>query len=486
MSRYIPVGTACDHCHNKDLKWMYRYHETIYCKQCFNDHFEIKQCTGCKEDKYIYYQLKDAPLCKVCEIKDKPCIRCNREIKKFGKIMNKGPVCMSCSKYFREEKQCMVCFKYSLEVANRSINGSTQPTCTSCFNKTLPTCSGCHRKRETHTYNDKGRPLCKKCSEGNRVCLSCENTFPAGRGRICQQCSSKNGLIKKVNSAKKELGAIFSIHFENFALWLSNKRGSKFASHHILNYLPWFQKLNQLAEQLGKTPLYTDVVSTYSVAETRQYLLATRYMDKAHVITINKDAQKIHADLDMIQRYLETFPKKSEYREMVSSYHDYLEEKNQNGKMSIRSMRLALTPAVRFFKYCDCGEVEKPSQELLESYLWCFYGQKNAISGFILFLNRGFGYSFSIKEIYRPVLERPRSSQKYLEHKFLTMLRNKEQFQEKKYDEFIRTTIGYLHQIDIPKHVKLSFCDLKKSGKGYQIRLAGEIFILPEEIICST
>ncbi len=461
---------------------MYRYREKIYCKQCFIDHFEINECAKCGENKYIWYQLKETPLCKICEIKDEPCIRCGREIERFGKIMKEGPVCASCSKYFREEKQCMVCFKYSREVANRNIDGSTQPTCTSCYNKTLPTCSGCQRKRESYSCDSEGRTLCKKCSEGDRVCLSCENTFPAGRGRICQECSSKNGLLKKVDLAKKDLSAAFADHFENFSLWLSQKRCSQFASHHVLYYLPWFKKLDGLAGKLNRTPKYTDVVLVFSVAQTRQYLLATRYLDETDIIAIDKDTQKIHADLDMIDRYLAAFSKNTGLGKMILAYHAYLEKKHKTGKLSIRSMRLALTPAVRFFQYCIYGTEGKPSQELLDSYLWCFYGQKSALTGFTLFLNREFRYSFSIKDIYRPVFERPRSSRKYLEHRFLSMFRKEDSLNENEYEAFLRISIGYLHRIDIPKHIKLEFCDVKKSGDGYQLRLAGEVLMLPEEV----
>lgn len=482
MSRYVSASTPCDICDEEAPKWIYRYREKIYCRQCFIDNFEIKECTKCGKNKYIWYKLKDTPLCKICEIKDDPCIRCGREILNFGKIMKEGPVCASCSKYFQEEKQCTVCYKYSREVANRSINGSTQPTCTSCYSKTLPTCSGCQRKRESYSCDSEGRTLCKKCSEGNRVCLSCKNTFPAGRGRICQECSSKNGLVKKVDLAKKDLSAAFADHFENFALWLSKKRGSQFASHHALYYLPWFKKLDGLAGKLNRTPKYADVVSVFSVAQTRQYLLATSYLDENNIIVIDKDAQKIHADLDMIDRYLATFSKETDPGKMISEYHTYLEKKHKTGKLSIRSMRLAITPAVRFFQYCKYGTEGKPSQELLESYLWCFYGQKSAITGFTLFLNREFRYSFLIKDIYRPVFERPKSSRKRLEHQFLTMLREKEKFKENEYEGFLRIAIGYLHGIDIPKHIKLGFCDIKRSGAEYQVRFGGEVFVLPEEV----
>jgi len=486
LSRYIPVGTECDHCDKTDLKWIYRYHEKIYCHQCFNEHFEIRECSKCGENKYIWYQLKETPLCKVCEIKDDPCIRCGREIEHFGKIMNEGPVCASCSKYFRDKKQCMVCFKYSREVANRSIDGSSQPTCTSCYNKTLPTCSGCQRKRESYSCDEEGRSLCKKCSEGNRVCLSCENTFPAGRGRICQECSSRNGLIKKVELAKDTLSSYFNGHFEGFALWLSKKRGPQFASHRILYFFEWFKKLDKLAISLGRMPVYADVVSTFSVAETRQYLLATRYLDENNIIAIDKKAQKIHADMDMIDRYLTALPRKSYHAEVISSYHLYLQERLSAGKTSVRGMRLAMTPAVRFFQYCLYDPEEVPLQKLLEGYLWCYYGQKSAITGFVLFLNRDFGYSLSVKDIYRPVFERPKSSHKYLEQRFLSFLRDRHQMKEKDYEEFLRIAIGYLHGIDILKHIKIGFCDIKKSGEGYQIRFGGEVFVLPEEIVDST
>lgn len=482
MSSFVPVSAVCDICFQKHPGWIYRYRGRIYCRQCFNDHFEIKQCSKCGESKYIWYQHKEKPLCKICEIKDDPCIRCGKEIKRFGKIVEYGPVCASCSKYYREKRQCMVCYKYSREVFNREIDGSVKPACTSCYNKTLPSCSRCQRKKIPHTFSLDRKPVCEKCSGEDRVCKGCGEAFPAGRGRICQECSSRNGLKEKVLSSREELSTVYGDHFAGFASWLCEKRGAPFASNRILSYLPWFKELDGLEKELGRAPTYADIVSAFSVAKTRQYLLVTRYFDDKGIIPVDKEAQKIHADLDMIGRYLSVFKKQSEYHRMILSYYEFLEEKHDAGKMSIRSMRLALTPAVRFLQYCGYGKEEKPSQRLLESYLWCFYGQKNAISAFILFLNREFDGSFSLRTIHRPVLERPKSSQKYLEQRFISLLRRKDVADEKGHETLLRVAIGYLHGVNVPRYVKLGFCNIKKGKDGYYVRLAGKAFSLSMEL----
>ena len=482
MSSYVSVYTTCDICDEKNPTWIYRYKEQIFCRRCFLDHFEIKKCSKCEEDKYIWYKLKDEPLCKICEIKDYPCMRCGKEILVFGKIMKAGPVCAPCSKYFREKKQCNICTKHSREVYTKLYNGISQPVCTSCYNKTLPTCSKCSRKKEPFAYDLKKRPICKKCSEGDRTCQICLESFPAGRGRICMSCSSQNGLIKKVQSAKTTLSPFFEKHFEDFGVWLSQRRGAQFASHHILHYLPWFEKLDILANKKDKFPTYVEVLTTFSVAETKKYLLATRYFDEKQIMPIDKEAKEAHANLDMIDKYIKVFPKTTDFGEMIYAYCNYLKGRYREKKISIRSMRLAMTPSVRFFQYCVYNKEEKPSQELLESYLWCFFGQKSSITSFILFLNREFNYQFSVKEIIRPILKRPKDSNKYLQQRFLSLLRDKELLHSTGHEAFLRVAIGYLHGVSIPRHVQVSFSEIKKSKDGYQIRLAGEIFALPVEV----
>ena len=137
----------CSICNEACEKWKFRYRGDIYCRSCFLDHFELLECTKCRKKKYIHYKTKPIPICKICQIKDKPCIRCRKPVVHFGRITRDGPVCASCNRYFAEPKTCQSCGKFSKDVWERKVENHEESValCTSCHNKTLPVCSKCQR-----------------------------------------------------------------------------------------------------------------------------------------------------------------------------------------------------------------------------------------------------------------------------------------------------------------------------------------------------
>ena len=472
----------CDFCDNSLKNWDYRYNGKHYCRRCYELNFRLKVCTVCGKQKRIHRDLKN-PVCKICQVKDKPCIRCGREIKYNGKITENGPVCSSCSKYFREQKRCPVCNKLSYDVFNSLIDGKRVTICQKCYLKRLPTCSLCRRKKPTYTTDAKGKSICKKCATQKRICKQCRKEFPAGRGKICFECANLNGLKRKANQGKNKLSSYFSDYFVDFSNWLMSNRGSQFASLSLLNYLPYFQKLDQIALELGRLPNYQEIVEKFNVAITRKYLLATRYLEEKQVIEIDTTVKEEFANWDMIDRYLATFPEESFYGRAIKLYFKKLNEKLEKGKTSIRSIRLALTPAIKFFKYCKYCKEEQPKQELLKGYLWIYPGQKNAITGFINFLNSKFKCELDLKVIKKPVLERPKRPRKYLEQRLIKALRDEQYLSLIGKDDFLRIAIGYFHWVDIPVFVKIGFCKFKKKQGDNVLSLAGYDFFIPEEII---
>ena len=68
-------------------------------------------------------------------------------------------------------------------------------------------------------------------------------------------------------------------------------------------------------------------------------------------VNINLKIKEEFANLDMINRYLDRFSKGSKSRNLIKEYYKYLLEKLEQNKTTIRSIRLSLTPAVKFLEY---------------------------------------------------------------------------------------------------------------------------------------
>jgi len=219
----------CDNCYKLLVDWDYKYQGKHYCKACFNLLFTFQMCTICGKRKKISNDLQ-VPICKVCQVKDKPCIRCNKDEYKFGLITKDGPVCKTCAVYFREYKTCSACHTSYYSVSNRKLlNGESQLLCHRCYNKTLPTCNLCGKQRKAYAYDENHKTICELCAtRENKQCLQCGGHISAGRGNLCKECTYVNTLTKRVKfGANLLLPKYMGGYFEQFGWWCQAKRRSR-------------------------------------------------------------------------------------------------------------------------------------------------------------------------------------------------------------------------------------------------------------------
>jgi hypothetical protein len=271
--------------------------------------------------------------------------------------------------------------------------------------------------------------------------------------------------------------------FNEFSQWLVARRGIGYASIKIGYYFKFLHELNNLASRLNSFPGYYDIVNNLTVATTRQYLLVTVFLSETKAIKIDSKIKDEFSNLDTIDRYLKHFEQNSVFSQMINSYYDKLEFKLEDGKTSVRSIRLALTPAINFLKNCDHFGFSQPSQEVLQGFIWASPGQISAITGFINFLRNSYGTNTTLDSIPKTVaLERPYLSTKMLKQRFIDILRESKE-REIPDEKLLGVAISYLHGIEIPEFVRLSRDDILKNKAGeYYLRLANENFYLTQEI----
>ncbi|MDD2653249.1 MAG: hypothetical protein PHX44_09395 [Sulfurimonas sp.] len=268
---------------------------------------------------------------------------------------------------------------------------------------------------------------------------------------------------------------------QGFSDWLKQRRGAIYASLKLQRYYKFFSKLDQVAKELDRFPTYEEMVQFLSVMEARKYLLVTLYLQDIKQIIIDKAVQEEYANLDMIDRLLQYFEKDDYRYKLLFEYYTALRTKADQGKTSIRSIRLALTPAEKFLKYCDHFEKSEISDEALSGYLWVYRGQKSAIFGFVSFLNQKHKFSLEAHRNLLPI-KTPRYSRKQLKQKFIELLQNPQD--DLKYQQkLLRFSLGYLYHIDIPNNAFINQKDIQKDkNDAYCLRLVGKKFYLPNEI----
>lgn len=142
-----------------------------------------------------------------------------------------------------------------------------------------------------------------------------------------------------------------------------------------------------------------------------------------------------------------------------------------------------MTPAIKFLKNCIHFGFSQPSQEVLQGFLWASPGQRAAITGFINFLRNSYGNKITLDSIPKTVtLERPYLSTKMLKQRFIDILRESKE-REIPDERLLRTSIAYLHGVEIPEFVRLSRNEILKDKAGvYYLRLANENFYLIQEL----
>jgi len=475
------MSTQCDRCHNLLTNWDYRYKGLHYCRPCYDSLFKLRICSVCSKNKMIFTKLQ-IPICKICQVKDAPCIRCGKKEYPFGKITKDGSVCLNCSKYFREYKKCTVCNTESYTVYQRTIKNDIQLICSTCYNKTLPICIRCHKQRKAFSFNEKHQPICKICTElDDKRCIKCDTLFPAGVGNICQACTYKNSLNKRAQFGLKSLSSYNAKLFYEFSYWLAQRRGFLFASTALKNYYPMFLAIDKYAQVLERYPSYKELLEKFTSSMLNKHSLVITFLNEKKILKIDLNIKEEYANRNKITKDLCTFPIGSYRSKILHAYYETLHYKYTQKKTTIRSIRLALTPAVKFLEYTTQTDEKTISNQSLNDYLWVYAGQKSAITGFISFLNKKYNLILEIpKEKIK--FKRPNKSKAQLKQAYIGALRNNENSQYAKHNLLV-LSIEYLHDIAVHKNIILPLHGVKqkKDGDCY-IRLGSKEFYLPIEV----
>ncbi|WP_257620815.1 hypothetical protein [Aeromonas hydrophila] len=230
-----------------------------------------------------------------------------------------------------------------------------------------------------------------------------------------------------------------AMHFEAFGHWLMGQVGENKAAMTIHHYLPFFMEVERYWKDF---PEFAVLLRHFGTARLRCVLLPMRWMEVTGLVVPDAAAKADDSERRRIVVILDKFAKEMNERTLLEGYYRALIENMNAGKMTLRSVRLALSPAAALL--CQAGEKGciQPNQKILDAYLDKKPGQRAAISGFVRYLREVRGIEIALPKANLGRVHRQR--RKKLEAELLTLM--KEGGQSKKFKRrWLSVSLMYFH-----------------------------------------
>ena len=292
--------------------------------------------------------------------------------------------------------------------------------------------------------------------------------MPAGRGQECWTCYWTTLAEARV---QKDCGAFSSStlteYFQAFGTWLIQRVGGQKAALTIHGYLEFFLEIERKWQGI---PDYETLVRHFSAGGLRRYLLPMRWMEASRLVT--PDAAKREADSDQrrIQASLDKFPEESRERTILNGYYEYLMQRVEKSATTLRSVRLAISPAASLLAFVDVMDRMPPDQKALDGFLRQTPGQRAALSGFVKYLREKHGVEMTLlkNDPHRAYRKR----RKKLEAEMLTLMHEAGNDRERK-RRWLCLALAYFHDLPLKTGQSVSDKDITADENGMTIRIGG-------------
>ncbi|WP_227687989.1 hypothetical protein [Psychrobacter immobilis] len=375
---------------------------------------------------------------------NQPCTRCGGSAVKDGANTEYGRVCQTCYQgYFKAKKECFECGEFKRDISRYSKLSHDHAVCTSCYQSHfMQSCPLCYRYREL-VDSDKG-PMCQKCHDfGDIPCESCHKLMPAGMGRRCNDCYWSQRLKHEAKVNSYLLSTILMRQaYIDFTEWFMINKGSMTATLKHNNYIDFFVRCDEL---WSKIPSYESLVNEFKPNGLREHLTVLRWLIKTKQVVVDTKIKEQIAEEERIINLLAKFDGKAP--RCINDYHQYLEQKLLNGKTSLKSIRLALQPAIDLCTQYSIETSNTPNQEQIEGYLLVKHGQYSALYGFAMFLNREYGLGLVCMKPSKDAVLKAKKGE--IERQLMLLYNQPQPLSDK--DELLWLQLGmaYFHKINI-------------------------------------
>lgn len=401
-----------------------------FCGTCYQRVFERRPCRKCGVLNRLPKNDLNA-ICREC-VKDAPCARCGKLEYEIGKITVFGPVCNSCSVYFRPKRLAVAPVgKAGTQSAANTVPAPSSPD--------RGTCQGCRRYRRL-SISLENRRLCSACLHvGSISCPCCGGDMPAGRGNLCERCYWRNTYLKRLRMDEAGLSSSQFVQlFRAFGAWLLEQVPAQKAALTIHGYFPFFYEMEK---RWGKVPLYPQLLAFFTAEGLRRVRLPMRWLSETSQVVVDAQTREDASDQRRIAALLASLPLGTPAAQVLAAYSSALQSRVATGRISVRSMRLALRPAASLLAACKEDGSQLPGQDVLDQYLLRAPGQKASMTGFVSFMNSEHAANLVIRVNQRKTLSMRR---RLLEAELVALL-EADQRDDAFETEWIALSLAFFH-----------------------------------------
>jgi len=224
--------------------------------------------------------------------------------------------------------------------------------------------------------------------------------MPAGRGKRCEQCESKERFARNASQLAELIsGERARLAFGQYTEWLSGEAALKATVRRLPEHVQFFEALDKAGDEPWTGEF---LLRHFGTAQLRRFELPVRWLEQQRGVVLCAEDKKTEAESRRAAAAVDGVPQGTLARTLIDEFSSALSSRVSNGDLSPRSMRMALRPAIALLANEDPTGARVPGQKALDRYLERVPGQRAAISTFIGFLKANHGAELKLPAKPRP------------------------------------------------------------------------------------
>ncbi|MDC5143780.1 hypothetical protein OHW32_11425 [Acinetobacter baumannii] len=267
-------------------------------------------------------------------------------------------------------------------------------------------------------------------------------------------------------------------YFKNYTEWLEQRLGAHKTALLISKHIYFFQEISDL--WIKQAPSYTVLLQRLRPSGIRKYLLPMQWLSTVHNLQIDIQAKEYCSEIDQLNKLVNSCSESLFSSQILQDYYKVLIKRVDDGKISIRSARLAMKPAAALMFQVSKSRFDMPQEWHIKHYLSEHPGQAASLVGFIVFLKKSYGVNLSYSFIKNSNFLKEARNHK-LEREILKLIR----VPDESFDllRWVKVCLKYFHKLNAVHCMEIQLSMINDIDEGLVINFRKENYWIPKRSI---